>query len=86
MDERGALLAPLDIITTGLPEAQPGELIGFIEDKVHEALELASRKREKDDDVLKETIRRAARKAAKYYTGKETGAVTTIRLTRVTQR
>ncbi|MBL4603616.1 MAG: ribonuclease J [Emcibacteraceae bacterium] len=83
MDRNGLLLAPLEITTIGLPEEKPGTLESFIEDKIHDGLELASRKHLKDDDVIKEVIRRSARKAAKQYTGKETGPVTTVNLTRM---
>jgi ribonuclease J len=83
MDDKGILLTPLNIITNGLPEKKPKELVNFIKDKIHEALELAVTKGVKDDDDLKELIRRSARKASKYYTGKETGPVTTITIIRI---
>lgn len=86
MDDEGILLTPLNIITTGLPEKKPKELANFIRDKIHAALELAVTKGVKDDDDLKELIRRSARKASKYYTGKETGPVTTITLIRMGKR
>lgn len=83
MDRNGSLLAPPQITTIGLPEDKPNKLVKFIEDKIHDGLEIASRKHLRDDDVIKEVIRTSARKASKHYTGKETGPVTTVHLTRM---
>jgi ribonuclease J len=83
VDQNGSLLAPLDITPLGLPDDKNGGLINFVDNFVHEALDVASRKHLKDDDVLKEMVRAKARRAAKKYTGKETGAVTTVKLTRI---
>jgi ribonuclease J len=83
MDNSGLLLKPLDIAPIGLPEAKFGELKKYIDDKVHDALELAVREKITDDDVLSELIRATARKASKYYTGKETGPVTIVHLSRI---
>jgi len=83
MDKSGLLLAPVQITTIGLPEEIPNKLESFIEDKVHLSLDIASRKHLMDDDVIKEVIRTAARKASKFCTGKETGPVTTVKLTRM---
>lgn len=83
MNKRGKLLAPLEITCLGLPDNRSDKLEKYIEDKIHEALELAEKKHVTDDDVLKEIIRAAARKAAKGYTGKEAGPVTKVNLTRI---
>ncbi|MBT6328744.1 MAG: MBL fold metallo-hydrolase, partial [Kordiimonadaceae bacterium] len=86
IDKQGLLLAPIEITPLGLPDVKGGELGRFIEDKIHGALEIATRKHLADDDVLKELIRRAGRKAAKHYTGKETGPVTRVKVTRIKKK
>ncbi len=83
MDASGLLLKPLDITSIGLPEASFGELKKYVDDKLHDALELAARENITDDDVLSELIRATARRASKYYTGKETGPVTIVHLSRI---
>lgn len=83
MDNKGQLLKPLDITCIGLPEKNFGDLKKYIDDKVHDALELAGKKNITDDDALREVVRTAARKAAKYHTGKETGPVTNVHLSRI---
>ncbi|MBT5187731.1 MAG: ribonuclease J [Kordiimonadaceae bacterium] len=85
MDERSTLLAPLEITCLGLPEDESGTLVDYIEDKIHQGLTLAAKKKMTDDDVLKEMMRVTGRKAAKQFTGKETGPVTTINLTRISK-
>lgn len=84
MDSSGRLLKSLEITCIGLPERKFGELKKYIDDKVHDEIELAMKKNiNDDDDALSEMIRTAARKASKYYTGKETGPVTTVHISRI---
>ncbi len=85
-DNLGILMAPIEITCIGLPEEQNNTLEKEIDDKIHIAIEHASRKHLCDDDVMKEIIRTAARKAAKNYTGKETGPVTTVKISRITDK
>ncbi len=80
------LKAPLVITCFGLPNEGNKRLEKFIEEKLHEALDLASKKRTTDDHVLEELIRATGRKAAKQFTGKETGPVTSVTLTRINQK
>ena len=86
IDKQDLLLAPIEITPLGLPDVEDGELERFIEDKINQCLETASRKHLADDDVLKEMIRRAGRKEAKHYTGKETGPVTKVTVTRINRK
>jgi hypothetical protein len=67
----------------GIPHDGDKGLIKFIDDQIHEALDIASRKHLKDGDVLKEIIRATARKASKRFSGKQTGPVTKITLSRI---
>lgn len=83
MDKAGRLLKPLEITCIGLPERNFGDLKKYIDDKVHDAIELAIKKNITDDDALREMIRRKARKASKHYNGKETGPVTTVHISRI---
>lgn len=83
MDKSGLLLKPLDITPIGLPEASFGELMKYVDDKVHDAIELAARENINDDDVLCELIRATARRASRFYTGKETGPITIVHLSRI---
>ncbi|MCP5382680.1 MAG: ribonuclease J [Kordiimonadaceae bacterium] len=82
----GSLLAPLEITPIGLPDEGENKLEKFIDDKIHRALERAQKSHLVDDDIIKEIIRVSARKASKQYTGKETGPVTTVNLTRMTRK
>jgi ribonuclease J len=79
----GQLLAPIEITAMGIPHDGDKGLIKFIDDQIHEALDIASRKHLKDGDVLKEIIRATARKASKRFSGKQTGPVTKITLSRI---
>lgn len=83
INNHGLLLAPLDITTVGLAEEEFGALAKYIDDNIHQVLDKTPRKQLKDDDVLKEVIRRAGRKSCKRMTGKETGPVTKVKLTRL---
>ena len=83
LNDDGSLLAPVEITALGIPNDADKGLINFIDDKIHEALDIASRKHLQDDDVLKEIVRATARKASKRYSGKETGPVTKVTLSRI---
>ena len=83
MNREGVLVAPNNITTIGLPESDHGALVKDIDDAIHNVLEHASKRHMTDDDVIKEIIRTAARRAAKSHTGKETGPVTTVELSRI---
>ncbi|MBT5765445.1 MAG: ribonuclease J [Kordiimonadaceae bacterium] len=83
LNDDGFLLAPVEITALGIPNDADKGLINFIDDKIHEALDIASRKHLQDDDVLKEIVRATARKASKRFSGKETGPVTKVTLSRI---
>lgn len=83
LNQQGLLIAPIEITALGIPNDIDKGLISFIDNKLHEALDVASRKHLSDDDVLKEMIRVTARKASKRFSGKETGPVTKVTLSRV---
>lgn len=83
MDTKGDLMAPIEITCLGIPNDASGGLYEHIEDRLHVALTKANKKHLKDDHILKEILRVAARKAAKIFTGKQTGPVTKISVTRL---
>lgn len=83
INSEGLLLAPLEITSLGIPNDADKGLEKYIDDKVHEALEIANRKHLQDDDVLKEIVRVTARKASKGFSGKQTGPVTKVTLSRI---
>lgn len=83
VDEEGLFLAPIEITCLGLPDKTNSSIEDYIEDDIHNVFSRLPEKHIKDDDVLKEKIRIVARKSAKDFTGKQTGPVTKVTLTRI---
>lgn len=83
MDNDGYLLAPIDITSMGVPDDERGDHDKYVDDNLHEALSMASKRHLKDDDVLNELMRTVGRRASRRFTGKGTGPITTVKITRI---
>ena len=84
VDDQGEFLAAPQITNLGNPEAGLDKFDDAIVEAVFTAGDKLTKKQRADHNKLKEAVRIAARKAAKQFTYKETGPVTTVNITHLT--
>ncbi len=75
--------APPHVTALGVPDDKEGALEEYISKLVQDAVKKMPLSVRSDDKKIAERIRVLARKAAKGYTGKGTGAVTSVNITRI---
>ena len=75
--------APPHVTALGIPDDKEGALEEYISKLVQDAVKKMPLSVRSDDKKIAERIRVVARKAAKNYTGKSTGAVTSVNITRI---
>jgi len=78
VDEQGEFLAAPEITNLGNPDAGMERFKDIIIEATFAAADKLTRKQRADKNKLAEAVRRHARKAAKNYTCKETGPLTTV--------
>jgi ribonuclease J len=83
VDGSGEFLAAPKITNLGNPDAGIDNFETVIIEAIFAAVRKLTTKQRAEDNRLAEATRAAARKAAKIYTGKETGPVTTVTITRI---
>ncbi|WP_339860653.1 ribonuclease J [Paremcibacter congregatus] len=83
VDDAGDVLSPPQVSNLGNPAAGQEPFDEVIRDAALAAIGGLTRKQRMNDTKISEAVRVAARKAAKYYTNKETGPVTSVNVTRI---
>ena len=83
VDEKGAFLAAPQITNLGNPDAGMEHFEDIIIEAVFAAAKKLTAKQRADTNKLAEAVRIFARKAAKNYTFKETGPLTTVNVTQL---
>lgn len=83
VDEQGTFLAPPQVTNLGNPDAGFERFDTIIREAAETAAARLTRKQRADKNKLAEAVRIAARKAAKSYTSKETGPLTTVTVTQL---
>lgn len=83
VDEEGTFLAAPEVTNLGNPDAGIDRFADAIIEASFAAAKRLTGKQRADKNILAEAVRAAARKAAKNYTFKETGPVTTVTVTQI---